>query len=777
MGIGREGAVRRQFRTLFHIGTVGELTDGQLLERFATDGDEAAELAFAALVERHGPMVLRVCRGVLADTHAAQDAFQATFLVLVRRARGLWVRDSIGPWLYQVAYRTASCARTTAARHRRLERRAAIVESEDHPERDFELERLLHEEIDRLPERYRSPVVLCDLEGRSYEQAARHLGWPIGTVKSRLSRGRERLRDRLIRRGVADRAGPLAVVGLFQAPTLSIPPALLDATTAAAIGSAAPGSAVPLAQGVLRTMTMSQWWKVATVLVVAAATASGMEWLGGGNGPGAQAPAAQPGKAAPPVDIETQVAKPGKLRLAVTERGYVESARNADLYCWGERLLDDGVLETTTIIRIVPEGSAVKKGDVVAELDSAAVRDRLVNQMSRVRAADLGYKRARLARAVAEMALQEYKEGLLPQEQQAMREEIKDRRAAVNGAEGRLRRTQVAHRSVTDAIAAMGIAKTPSDIVAELEVRDRLEEAQQALDRQRRALAQAERKQNVEEKAAHDKTITEREHEIGRARAEEQARQSAFEQEKRQAEKLERRIASCTLTAPIDGLVDYANDPNRMFGINKAQIEEGATVRQRQKILSIYDPNGPMQINVKVRESLIAQIAPGMKARVKVDAFADQTFEGVVTEIAPLPDAATFHNAGLKTYTTRVQIGREHPNLRTRMTAEAEIVLDERDEAIGVPVGAVVAYDEKDHVAVKAPDGRIEWRDVVVGANVGLTVEIKEGLKGGELVILEPRLYLSDAQKARLDPPPDPARKNAARPKGKGRPARKPGGA
>src|SRR6185437_10455432 len=112
--------------------------------------------------------------------------------------------------------------------------RAAVIAQRTRCERDVELERLLHEEIDRLPDRYRSPVVLCDLEGRTYEQAARSLGWPVGTVKSRLSRGRERLRDRLVRRGVARAGGPLAVVGVFKIPAVSIPPALLDATTAAA---------------------------------------------------------------------------------------------------------------------------------------------------------------------------------------------------------------------------------------------------------------------------------------------------------------------------------------------------------------------------------------------------------------------------------------------------------------------------------------------------------------------------------------------------------------
>src|SRR6202040_3412202 len=108
-----------------------------------------------------------LCRGVLNNPHDTQDAFQATFLVLVKKARALWVRDSLGPWLHQVAYRTASCARSTAARRRRHERRAAMSRLESRPEVVDELGRVLHEEIDRLPERYRAPMVLCDLEGRS----------------------------------------------------------------------------------------------------------------------------------------------------------------------------------------------------------------------------------------------------------------------------------------------------------------------------------------------------------------------------------------------------------------------------------------------------------------------------------------------------------------------------------------------------------------------------------------------------------------------------------
>ncbi len=124
----KEGAVRRQLSTLFNIGATRELTDGQLLERFSTGPSEVAELAFEALVERHGAMVLRVCRAQLADHHDTQDAFQATFLILIKKARALWIRDSLGPWLHQVAFRTASCARSDGARRRKHEGRASELQ-------------------------------------------------------------------------------------------------------------------------------------------------------------------------------------------------------------------------------------------------------------------------------------------------------------------------------------------------------------------------------------------------------------------------------------------------------------------------------------------------------------------------------------------------------------------------------------------------------------------------------------------------------------------------
>ena len=750
MAIGKDGAVRRQLRTLFNVGTVRELTDGQLLERFATDGGEAAELAFAVLVERHGPMVMRVCRGVLADPHDTQDAFQATFLVLVKRARGLWVRDSLGPWLHQVAYRTASCARANAARHRRLERHAAMTARETAPrEQDVELERLLHEEIDRLPERYRSPVVLCDLEGRTYEQAARHLGWPVGTVKSRLSRAHGRLRDRLLRRGLAPDAKALALTPGLKVPALPIPPALLDSTTTAAVrfagmgpAVAVRGSAVSLAEGVLRAMSMTHWWKVATVLLVAGATASGVEWLGQGGAPATQNPAGKQEKDIRAGDVPTREMTPGTMKRIVSARGSVEAAQNFDVY--------NRIEGQTTIIRIAPEGTKVKKGEVICTLDSAALRDQLVNQRITTKSAEANYLNAKLNRERAELALKEYTDGILKQEEEGLKQAIEGSRGAIRKYEERLERTRKAGQRLKEAVSNIGGVKTPADIVAEVDIQDRIEDAELNLDRERRALAQAEGKKEILEKYTRDRTIRELGSEVNKTRSDELYRQATWELEKGKEIKLERQIAMSTLTAPIDGTLVYANDPSRMFGNNRSQIEEGATVRERQKIVSLFDSNGPMQINAKVDESDIAHIAPRMSVRVKVDAFTDMTMPGVVTDVAPLPDPTFLFMGDRKVYTTRIRIGQRPDGLRPGLTASAEIVAGELENVLSVPAGAVITYGGEDHVAVKMPDGRVEWRVVVLGASDGSNYEVKEGLRSGDKVILEPRPFLSDEQQAKI---------------------------
>jgi RNA polymerase sigma factor (sigma-70 family) len=170
--------------------------DRELLERFTRQHDEAA---FAALVVRYGPMVLSVCRRVLGHVQEAEDAFQATFLVLVRKADAITRPDLLGNWLYGVAVRTARKARIRVARRLHHERQAAVA-SRDSPQHDAGLHDLLSQlddELERLPDKYRAPLVLCYLDGLTNEEAAGRLGWPTGSISYRLTRGREMLRQRL----------------------------------------------------------------------------------------------------------------------------------------------------------------------------------------------------------------------------------------------------------------------------------------------------------------------------------------------------------------------------------------------------------------------------------------------------------------------------------------------------------------------------------------------------------------------------------------------------
>ena len=190
--------LQRQLHSLFNLGAIRELTDGQLLERFATDSGEAAELAFAALIERHGAMVLCVCLAQLRNTHDAHDAFQATFLVLIRRARSLWIHDSLGPWLHQVAFRTACCARSAIARRRRLDQVAAERDrNERHPTSNGSTSSTRKSAAFRSVTASRSSSSI--LEGHSCEEVARRMGRPVGTIKKSLIAGPDRLRDRMIR--------------------------------------------------------------------------------------------------------------------------------------------------------------------------------------------------------------------------------------------------------------------------------------------------------------------------------------------------------------------------------------------------------------------------------------------------------------------------------------------------------------------------------------------------------------------------------------------------
>lgn len=211
------------------------MTDEQLLGRLIDRGDEAA---FEALVVRHAPRVLGVCRRVLRRPHDVEDAFQATFLLLAQNAATIKKRASLGPWLHGAAHRLAVRLKVRASRRESViaEGRGAATTAQ-RPEDDMELRELrraVHEEIDRLPERLRQPVLLCYLGGMTNEDAAGQLGCPTGTLKRRLARAREVLQDRLTRRGLALSATLLMLVLPRTTPAAEVPGRLVEATVLAA---------------------------------------------------------------------------------------------------------------------------------------------------------------------------------------------------------------------------------------------------------------------------------------------------------------------------------------------------------------------------------------------------------------------------------------------------------------------------------------------------------------------------------------------------------------
>jgi RNA polymerase sigma factor (sigma-70 family) len=267
----------RCLRTTMLLQEASGVTDAQLLESFITRKDEAA---FEALVRRHSPMVWGVCCRVLGHVQDAEDAFQATFLVLVRRAASVVPRGMVGNWLHGVAYRTAMKARAAATKRRMKEKQVEVLPEPQAAQHNrlHDLVPLLDQELDRLPDKYRVAVILCDLEGKTHREAARQLDWPVGTLSTRLLRARVMLAKRLTRHGLAITSGALVAVLTQNARAACVPTPLLFSTIKAATLFAAGQTATAglisvkvaaLTEGVLKTMLLTKLKvAVAVVLVV-----------------------------------------------------------------------------------------------------------------------------------------------------------------------------------------------------------------------------------------------------------------------------------------------------------------------------------------------------------------------------------------------------------------------------------------------------------------------------------------------------------------------------
>jgi RNA polymerase sigma factor (sigma-70 family) len=370
-----------------------DLPDQVLLTRFVRDRDEAA---FAALLERHGAMVLGVCGRVLKNAHDAEDACQAVFLVLARKADSVRKRGSLGSWLHGVAWRVARKLRSTLARRSAREIPAAAPQLATTPPADLtwrEVLQVLDEELNRLPAVYKAPLVLCHLEGRTQDEAARELGWTLGALRGRLERGRAKLRARLLRRGLTASA---ALASATLAPGLcpaAVPPSLvvttLNASLAMATGrtlpAAVPPRVVALAQGVLREGWLTPL-KTAAVVGVAAVVVGALALGYAGSRQGATAPApAEPRT----VEVWTEAApleghqhhvwsvafSPDGTRLASGAGGFIPSP--GELRLWdaatGRLLVSLDTPQSVRDVAFAPDGKtlATAEHDGMARLRDA----------------------------------------------------------------------------------------------------------------------------------------------------------------------------------------------------------------------------------------------------------------------------------------------------------------------------------------------------------------------------------------------------------------------
>jgi RNA polymerase sigma factor (sigma-70 family) len=346
-------AVARGLESLVDPGTVTGLSEAQVLARFVERGDP---VAFESIVTRYGPMVLSVCRQMLRDANDVDDAFQATFLILIQKARGLRQPEKLGPWLYGVAHRVASRTR----RRRRAEGLPRDLEAStaDH---DPDQMAALHDEIGRLPEKYRLPIVLCCVEEETHDEAARRLGWPVGTVHGRLSRGRDLLRGRLGRRG----ATVPALISQPAAPASkrrekAVPEPLLRSTLALSTGAISP-QLHHLVKGALSAMFIEKLKSTGlvvavTTLGVATATTVLMAF---------QEPAKKGGQ--PAAVVESQGADRTKMEKAVGKAAGAPSPPIADNEAEEERAAED-------------RGRMQAKVELL-ELESEALRSRIHQAM------------------------------------------------------------------------------------------------------------------------------------------------------------------------------------------------------------------------------------------------------------------------------------------------------------------------------------------------------------------------------------------------------------
>jgi RND family efflux transporter MFP subunit len=690
-------------------------TDGQLLERYVGQRDEAA---FELLLWRHGTMVLNVCRRVLDDRHDAEDAFQATFLAFVRKARSIVRREAVAGWLCRVAVRVAVEARDKA--HKTRGRESNGVEHlamEPAQEADWhELRPILDEELNRLPERLRLPLVLCYLEGKTNDEAARQLGCPPGTIFSRLARGREMLRRRLISRGLILSTSGLTIMltqnsvsatasALLISPTLKA--ALLFASARAAAGSAS-ARVIELAEGVLRAMYMTKLKLVtALILVIGVLLAGGIVTRHALEAapqaesnqdkltkPDDGAKPAQKGQKGPVV-VQVMTPLPGGLERKTRLPATVQPSAKAELFA-----SVSGMLKTQS----VDIGDAVKRGQLLAEIDAPLLV---------------------LEEKQAAIAVKQAKGFLLDAEA----------RSATARAE-----VEVAKAVIVEKEAALSSSKASRDSYQRqfqlLQARFNSGKAdEESVEEKRRQFESARAEVTAAEAAlTHTKAdVKVKESKVAEAAAAHETAQSGLELAELALEKARYSKSLTRIEAPFDGVV---TSRTYLPGDTILSGEQGG----RRPLLTVMRVSG-VRVVVNVPEYDVQLTEPGRPVELRFGTLPDEKFTGYKVS-----------RTGFVLYETngtmRVEIDVPNPKglLRPGMNGQAIIHLGKgRADRVRIPVTAWTKLDSKNAVYV-VRDGKAHLTPIEVFDSDADSqgVEVR-GLKPTDRVVVVPKGLTGDA--------------------------------
>lgn len=416
----------------------------------------------------------------------------------------------------------------------------------------------------------------------------------------------------------------------------------------------------------------------------------------------------------------TQAATRGAFDHIVLEQGEIESSRNTELVC--QVRSRSGSSGGTSILWVADEGTAVKEGDKVVELDSSQLEQEQKQQRIVLANAEAAVASAHAAVEQAMIARQEYLEGVFLTDEKAIKSEI-----AI--AEQEMRKSQLAMKS-TQRLVAKGLVKSLQ-----------LEADQFAVANAKNQLDAAQARLRVLQELTRQRMLVEYDSQIAAARANLEAVRGTLEEERQKMTELEEQIAACVMHAPTDGVVVHANRYSSRGGTAEFVVEAGAVVRERQAIIRLPDPT-QMQVRAKINENRVTLVKEGMPARIRVDALPGLELTGRVVRVNRYSEPGSYFSSSIKEYATIIEIIDPPDTIRTGMTAEARIFVEQLDDALQIPIQGVYEYKGFALSLLRTPDGSLETRQVRIGATNDKMATIVEGLDVNDSVVLNLRDHL-----------------------------------